>query len=70
MLWYMALCDLQLEFLNILIKKVLLEERQSESAFRFQNYTFKWRIFKDLGLYFAVSQDTHSSASTRRPRRL
>ena len=34
-LWYLALCDLQLEFLNILIKKVLLEERQSDSSFRY-----------------------------------
>ena len=40
---------------------MLLEERQAESVFRYQNYTFKWCIFKELQLYFAcVYQETTS----------
>lgn len=55
-LWYKAFCELkQFELLNMFIKNILLEDKQStRTQYNFQDCVLKWRVQNDMNLVFAI----------------
>ncbi len=55
-LWYKAFCELkQFELLNMFIKNILLEDKQStKTQYNFQDCVLKWQVQNDLNLVFAI----------------
>ena len=57
-LFYKAFCVLKFDILDCLIKKVLLQEKQSESSYFVEPYVVKWKLANEFNLIItAVYQE-------------
>lgn len=53
-LFYKAFCTMKFDVLDILVKKVLIQDKTAENKYFVEPYNVKWRLANDLNLIFAV----------------
>lgn len=53
-LFYKAFCVLKFDILDYLIKKILLQEKTSETSYSLEPYTVKWRLVNEFNLIISA----------------
>jgi len=53
-LFFKAFCTLKFDALDTVIKKVLVQDKVSESKYFIEPYMVRWKTANDLGLIFAI----------------
>lgn len=53
-LFYKAFCDLKFDIIDCLIKKVLIQEKNSETSYLMEPYTVKWKFANEFNLIIAA----------------
>jgi signal recognition particle receptor subunit alpha len=53
-LFYKAFCEMKFDAIDLLIKKVLIQDKDSQIQYFVEPYIVKWNVVKELGLIFAV----------------
>jgi signal recognition particle receptor subunit alpha len=53
-LFYKAFCTLTYDPIDVLIKKVLIQDKTAETAYFSDPYVIKWKLANDIGLIFAI----------------
>lgn len=53
-LFYKAFCTMKFDVIDVLVKKVLIQDRVSETKYFVDPYNVKWKLANDLNLVFCV----------------